>query len=1391
MKARSCAVLIAAVATCLAMVGSARAADITWTAAVDTNWDLATLNWKDSGGNPVLYQVGDNLLFDETAANFNVDLVMDTSPASITVIVNDGNTYDFDGSNFSGPMTLLKQGTGTLDWRGINVSGGWSGGTRIEAGTLLSGYTWGHGPMGSGGVTLAGGTWQPDRMDNEHTPKPITVETDSNLTGGGKDLVGPLLGAPGATLTVSGGTLKFFQRGNHIPTWQIGIVDDALNDMIANTTVDISDGELNVTASGTQTLTEYVLMDYSGGSLVGTFDAYTVPAGWDIDYAHDDGNQIALVPFVTYARDSNYIYWNVDGDGAWAANANWDPNSGYPNAVGVKVRFGQASSTGFDANDKIITIGAGETITVGHMLFEDNASGAGKQYSFAAGDPNSMVVLNGGGSDATITITADVLTFPGAGGPKVRLDSNLIIDNQAERGYEIDLHSGGSGWDSNGFDIILDSNFGGSSRDNPEIRLTGAPSDANIVMRADGYLRNSGSPNRITLESGAIMNASGHGTPGSIVVEEGAVYEMYSSYNLLVLITISGDGTGSGALSQIYDWPDHGLKGGVKIDGNAMIGVGAWWGDASPTMDYIEGGLSGDGNLIIKGIAGRGVLQLRDGGSLQGTVSVENARLFVSNTSGKATGSAAITVAADSVIGGAGAIENLVLYGELRPGRNLGPSGNNMPLIIESGSLDANDVTFMDGAVYVWELTDAASVAGVDWDLLNLSGTLTLTDANWTLDVDTLSGSDANGDAIDFVASSSYSWQVVAATSVVGFDVNNVTVDLSGFTNPGADTNLFAFRENIGAEDTGLYLSYTAEQLLAIADANWGDANTWDLTKVPESFSTTLINDHTVTVDSAGQVAMKVVIDAGDHLKVNAGADLAVGYQLDVSGGGQLTVDGALTSPTGTVNIASTLTVGATGSLSAKNIVVSSNNSISTGTVTATGSLQVTGSSSLDMTGANLDVSAASVAIDTGSMLTVNQSTMAMGGDLAVDGDLVLNGTTVTVTGYAVNVGGTITANLAGTTAGLDLDANASLNFSGSALNLIFADQVGGGDYYGLRWAGSHGGEVTGWLSAGTKYTGDGKIVATAPGSLNINAIKIGYDGSYTYIGFGSFPEYTGPVQIATLTFDNLGSDVGYTTSGGTGNDSGVTNNAYDFAGDVDGNYFNVRQPGAAAVLTLDPIDCSGYASLQVKVSLGGGSGTETSDWMYLEVDPVNDGNWYEVFQADGGASGGAYEFVTINGIAQTPDTQLWPINDLAEFTFDLPSWIKDTDANALVIRFRGVTSTTGEAMAVENIILLGLAMAPPYDLGDVNGDGNIDNLDITPFIYALVNGEALFDAHYPTGEFWAADCKTDGYIDNLDITPFIAAIVSGGEAVPEPITIGLLAAGGVAVLLRRRRRRS
>jgi hypothetical protein len=65
--------------------------------------------------------------------------------------------------------------------------------------------------------------------------------------------------------------------------------------------------------------------------------------------------------------------------------------------------------------------------------------------------------------------------------------------------------------------------------------------------------------------------------------------------------------------------------------------------------------------------------------------------------------------------------------------------------------------------------------------------------------------------------------------------------------------------------------------------------------------------------------------------------------------------------------------------------------------------------------------------------------------------------------------------------------------------------------------------------------------------------------------------------------------------------------------------------------------------------------------------------------------------------------------------------------------------------------------------LGDVNGDGDINGLDVDPFVDKLLNGP--YQAQ--------ADMNEDGDVNGLDVDPFVAAVVGGGAAaVPEPSTL-------------------
>ena len=128
-------------------------------------------------------------------------------------------------------------------------------------------------------------------------------------------------------------------------------------------------------------------------------------------------------------------------------------------------------------------------------------------------------------------------------------------------------------------------------------------------------------------------------------------------------------------------------------------------------------------------------------------------------------------------------------------------------------------------------------------------------------------------------------------------------------------------------------------------------------------------------------------------------------------------------------------------------------------------------------------------------------------------------------------------------------------------------------------------------------------------------------------------------------------------------------------------------------------------------------------------------------------------------------------------------------DAGQVVGLAEFLVSSAGPTSLAQGVFLLDTL---PLDLvlkGDVDNDGSVDNLDITPFIAALAaEDEAAFLVAFPGGSYAAADIDMSGSPNNLDITAFIGLLAgSGGEsaAVPEPSSIAWI----VLALMASRRR--
>jgi len=181
--------------------------------------------------------------------------------------------------------------------------------------------------------------------------------------------------------------------------------------------------------------------------------------------------------------------------------------------------------------------------------------------------------------------------------------------------------------------------------------------------------------------------------------------------------------------------------------------------------------ISGTGSVTKQGA---GVVTLAGTNSYSGSTIVSAGTLRVSGR----LANSGVTVAPAAILGGTGSIAgHVTVQGTLAPG-------------VSPGILNVGDVAWTANAAYEWEINNAAGTAGVDWDLLNVTGSLDIqaTPANpFTIKMVALSGTKP-GPMAGFRNTQSNEWRIATVSgSIAGFnaasfiiDTNQVSNDLKG-----------------------------------------------------------------------------------------------------------------------------------------------------------------------------------------------------------------------------------------------------------------------------------------------------------------------------------------------------------------------------------------------------------------------------------------------------------------------------------------------------------------------------------------------------------------------------------------------------------------------------------
>ncbi|HEY6168638.1 MAG TPA: PEP-CTERM sorting domain-containing protein [Verrucomicrobiae bacterium] len=209
----------------------------------------------------------------------------------------------------------------------------------------------------------------------------------------------------------------------------------------------------------------------------------------------------------------------------------------------------------------------------------------------------------------------------------------------------------------------------------------------------------------------------------------------------------------------------------------------------------LTGLMTGIGSLTNSGL---GTNILLGANTYSGGTVVRTGTLLVNNTTGSGTGTGPVTVNSGATIGGTGSLAGQVnLSGTISPGVGVGTftTGGNV---------------WDGGAHYRWEIKNATGVAGSGWDLLSLSGGLTI-NANagnkFSLDLVSLTLAGALGNATNFDNALPYQWLILSSTTgISGFDPNAFTINTASFSNLLAGGNLSLSVANGGND---LFLNFT------------------------------------------------------------------------------------------------------------------------------------------------------------------------------------------------------------------------------------------------------------------------------------------------------------------------------------------------------------------------------------------------------------------------------------------------------------------------------------------------------------------------------------------------------------------------------------------------------
>ena len=645
---------------------------------------------------------------------------------------------------------------------------------------------------------------------------------------------------------------------------------------------------------------------------------------------------------------------------------------------------------------------------------------------------------------------------------------------------------------------------------------------------------------------------------------------------------------------------------GFTANANAGMTIGSGGGtvEVNGAQSLVQGGgLSGSGALSK---SGSGTLSLTNtSGDYSGTITVTNGTLQVNTALASAAVIVGNTVSKGSTLSGAGTLGAVTINsgGIIAPG--------NSP-----GTLSVSSLALNSGGGYNWELADATGVAGTGWDLINVGS------GSGTLSIGATSGNQFNlyvlGSPSIFNTANSYSWTIIDAGTITGFDANAFNIDASGLSYTGNLGN-FAVSTNSG----NLLLDYTpvsssydvtvasgsqtqseatggAAQFTGASALNKLGAGTLVMTNSANDYTgLTSVKEGTMQIDvnapsgaagALGNAATAVVIGTTTNA---VGAAFNIGVAGVTNSRGLATVAG-----TGLADrvIETTITSGV--AEQAGNVTANTNTSFSaagggtllvSGAIGGSGALMVTNTGTTifsggnNYTGTTTVASNATLRVAHGAALgtadgatTVNDGgVLAYSNNISVGEAVTINGTGISSGGAIRNISGDNTNSglvTLGSSSQINVDSGTSLNLSGGVAGGANALTKAGNGTLTISGVSTYTGGTT--VNAGTLNLGVGGGTAAIRGTLTINSGATAKATAVDALGYTSTALSLTNVTINGGTFDNAATtNNGFFTTffmnGGTISSSGGGAINFNGAGTGITTYSNAATATVSAPITL------------------------------------------------------------------------------------------------------------------------------------------------------------------------------------------------------------------------------